>query len=59
MKRDHAFTETVTDLSTGNREQVSDTARFDHPVSKADAVTAIRDELARQERPATGITLTD
>ncbi|MEU1535478.1 hypothetical protein [Streptomyces fagopyri] len=59
MKRDHSFTATVTDLSTGNREQVSDTARFDHPVSKADATTAIRNELARQGQPATGITLTD
>ncbi|MEU8949915.1 hypothetical protein [Streptomyces sp. NPDC048489] len=59
MKRDHSFTATVTDLSTGNREQVRDTAHFDHPVSKADATTAIRNELARQDRPATGITLTD
>jgi hypothetical protein len=59
MKRTYRFTATVTDLDTGNREQVSDTAHFDHPVSRADARTAIRDELSRQRRPGTGITLTD
>ncbi|MES5819060.1 hypothetical protein [Streptomyces sp. RG80] len=59
MKRSYRFTATVTDLSTGKREQVSDTAHFDYPVSRADALTAIRQELTRQSRPGTGVTLTD
>lgn len=46
MKRSCGLTATVTDLSTGKREQVSDTARFDHVVSKADAWTAIGNELS-------------
>ncbi|MER6351207.1 hypothetical protein ABT186_04980 [Streptomyces sp. NPDC001634] len=59
MKRSYRFTATVTDLDTGKREQVTDTAHFDHPVSRADALTAIRNELSRQRRPGTGITITD
>ncbi|MFD1272961.1 hypothetical protein ACFQ51_17880 [Streptomyces kaempferi] len=46
MKRSYRFTATVTDLSTGKREQVSDTAHFDHVVSRADARTAIGIELS-------------
>jgi hypothetical protein len=59
MKRKYRFSATVTDLKTGKREQVSDTAHFDHPVSKADALSAIRNELVRQRRPGTGVTITD
>lgn len=58
MRNSHRFTATVTDTSTGKRKQVEDTARFDHPVSKADASTAIRNELNRQGTPGTDITIT-
>ncbi|MGW3631780.1 hypothetical protein ACWD7F_16710 [Streptomyces sp. NPDC005122] len=59
MRRSYRFTATVTDLSTGKREQVSDTAHFDHVVSRIDARTAIGNELARQQRPGAQITITD
>ncbi|WP_329527384.1 hypothetical protein [Streptomyces sp. NBC_01462] len=59
MKRSYRFTATVTDLNTGKREQVSDTAHFDNLVSKADAWTAISNELSLQKRPGAQITITD
>lgn len=59
MRRSFKFTATVTDMSTGKTKQVTDTAKFDHPVSKADAQTAIRNELNRQGTPGTGIRITD
>lgn len=59
MRRSYKFTANVTDLDTGKKEQVEDTAHFDNYVSKADAWTAIRNELNRQNRPGTGITITD
>ncbi|MEV5786487.1 hypothetical protein AB0L42_36655 [Streptomyces sp. NPDC052287] len=59
MKRSYPFTATVTDLETGKREQVSDTAHFNHVVSRADARTAISNELVRLRRPAVDITITD
>ncbi|MEV6528310.1 hypothetical protein AB0M86_01750 [Streptomyces sp. NPDC051639] len=59
MKRSYRFTATVTDLETGKRAWVSDTAHFDHVVSRADARTAIANELSRQKRPGAEITITD
>ena len=59
MRKQYSFTATVTDLDTGNRRKVADTVSFKHPVSRADALTAISNELARQRRPGTGITITN
>jgi hypothetical protein len=58
VRRSFKFTATVTD-KTGATRQVNDTANFDHPVSKADALTAIRNELNRQGTPGTGIQIVD
>ena len=60
MGRTFKFTATVTNLKTGTREQISDTATVDDPfASKRDAQVAIGKELARQNRPGTNITVTD
>jgi len=60
MGRTFKFTATVTDLTTGKREQISDTATVDDPfASKRDAQVSIGKELARQNRPATNVTITD
>ncbi|MFF8030595.1 hypothetical protein [Streptomyces sp. NPDC016626] len=58
MRFTFSFTASVTDLKTGEREQISETAHFDHPITRADAESAISRELRRQNKPSTGVRIT-
>ncbi|WP_086736764.1 hypothetical protein [Streptomyces glaucescens] len=53
------FTATVTDLKTDEREQITDTAHFDYPITRADALSLIRRELRAQNKPALSLRITD
>ncbi|MFF5473357.1 hypothetical protein [Streptomyces achromogenes] len=50
------FTATVTDIRSGKREQVADTAHFDSSVvTTHEAIVAIQREFLRQNKTATNI----
>jgi hypothetical protein len=58
MRWTYTFTASVTDLKTGKREQVNETAHFDYPITRADAAAAIRQELRCRNKAATGLRIT-
>ncbi|MFF1273685.1 hypothetical protein ACFVZC_09785 [Streptomyces marokkonensis] len=58
MRWSFTFTATVTDLRTDEREQITDTAHFDFPITRADALSVIRRELRCRNKAVTALRIT-
>ncbi|MGA4896957.1 hypothetical protein ACPCAJ_03210 [Streptomyces griseoincarnatus] len=48
----------MTDLKTGEREEINDTAHFTHPITRADALSVIRRDLRSLNKPALSLRIT-
>ena len=58
MRWSFTFTATVTNLKTGEREEINDTAHFTHPITRADALSVIRRDLRSLNKPALNLRIT-